>query len=158
MKKVFSLLLIAFVFNSFAEVINNTIELAGESVSYTSLEGNGTISNSSDVMSIVTVDCASDCTFEGTITGNIRLVKKGAGVLTIATENKGYTGGTYIEEGVLAAKSLSYLGAKGFFCRYVSDRRHQEWCDRPYRLRCRCRFAAMDGSGNPSPRGRYRRS
>lgn len=113
MKKTFAILLSAAAFHSYSEVVDGSVDLAGESVSYTSLEGSGTISNSSQTMSVITVDCSSDYVFEGKITGNIRLVKKGPGVLTIASENKGYTGGTHVEGGVLAAKSLNYLGAKG---------------------------------------------
>ena len=113
MKKTFAILLSSVALHSYSEIVDGSVDLAGESVSYASLEGSGTISNSSQTMSVITVDCSSDCIFEGTITGNIRLVKKGPGVLTIASENQGYTGGTHVEGGVLAAKSLNYLGAKG---------------------------------------------
>ena len=114
MKKALFIFAFGLTFLGNAEEITTNVELNGESVNYSSLSGSGTISNSSlDSMSVVTVDCASDCVFEGTITGNIRLVKKGSGILTIAGENTQYTGGTYVEGGVLAARSLNHLGKQG---------------------------------------------
>ena len=96
-----------------AEEITGTRDLAGESVSWTSLTGSGTLSNSSGTLSVVTLTGPEDATFDGTITGNIRLVKTGSGVQTISRENKGYTGGTYVEGGTLSVPSLDYLGTKG---------------------------------------------
>ena len=96
-----------------AEEISGSRELAGESVTWSSLTGNGTLSNSSETLSVVTIDGDTDATFNGTISGNIRIVKKGDGVQTFTAENKTYTGGTHVEGGVLAVPSLSYLGKKG---------------------------------------------
>jgi hypothetical protein len=71
MKKTFAILLSSVALHSYSEVVDGSVDLAGESVSYASLEGSGTISNSSQTMSVITVDCSSDCVFEGKITGNI---------------------------------------------------------------------------------------
>ena len=102
-----------FCFSVSAEEISGSRELAGESVTWSSLTGNGTLSNSSETLSVVTIDGDTDATFNGTISGNIRIVKKGDGVQTFNAENKTYTGGTHVEGGVLAVPSLSYLGKKG---------------------------------------------
>ena len=96
-----------------AEEITGTRDLAGASASWSSLTGSGTLSNSSSTLSVVTLTGSEDATFNGTITGNIRLVKQGSGVQTISQENAGYTGGTYVEGGTLSALSLNHLGAQG---------------------------------------------
>lgn len=61
-----------------AEEISGMRELAGESVTWGSLTGVGTLSNGSETLSVVTLTGAEDATFDGTITGNIRLVKTGS--------------------------------------------------------------------------------
>ncbi len=56
----------------------------------------------------IIVDAAKNYTFSGTgaIVGATTLVKRGTGMLTVATDNS-YTGGTRISGGVVAANSLS---------------------------------------------------
>lgn len=96
-----------------AEAIVGTVELNGASVTYDVLTGSGTLSNTSGTLSVVTLTGDADAVFDGTITGNVRLVKAGSGVQTFSRKNDGYTGGTLVEGGVLAAPSIDYIGTKG---------------------------------------------
>ena len=96
-----------------AEAIDGTVELNGASVTYEALTGSGTLSNTSETLSVVTLTGDEDAVFDGTIVGNVRLVKSGTGVQTLAKNNNAYTGGTLIEGGVLAASSIDSIGAKG---------------------------------------------
>ncbi len=66
-----------------AELIDGTVELDGSSPTYSGLTGSGTLKNSSATLSVVTVDASGDATFDGVLTGNIRLVTRGRGVPTL---------------------------------------------------------------------------
>lgn len=96
-----------------AEEIAGTVELDGRSVSYDVLTGSGTLSNTSETLSVVTLTGDGDAVFDGALVGNIRLVKTGRGVQTFAKNNDGYTGGTWIEGGTLEAVTLDWIGAYG---------------------------------------------
>ena len=96
-----------------AEEISGTVELDGRSVSYDVLTGSGTLSNTSETLSVVTLTGDGDAVFDGALVGNIRLVKTGRGVQTFAKNNDGYTGGTWVEGGTLEAATLDWMGAYG---------------------------------------------
>lgn len=96
-----------------AEEIAGTVELDGRSVSYDVLTGSGTLSNTSETLSVVTLTGDGDAVFDGALVGNIRLVKTGRGVQTFAKKNDGYTGGTWVEGGTLEAATLDWIGAYG---------------------------------------------
>lgn len=57
-------------------------------------------------------DLAADASYTGavSVSGNVRLVKRGAGVLGLTAAN-GYTGGTSIEKGILAVSDPGALGS-----------------------------------------------
>ncbi|MCB1225988.1 MAG: autotransporter-associated beta strand repeat-containing protein, partial [Verrucomicrobiales bacterium] len=59
--------------------------------------------------SVFTVNQAVDGAFNGIITGNLTLVKEGAGILTLAGPNT-YTGGTVINEGGLRGSGAGAFG------------------------------------------------
>lgn len=96
-----------------AEEIVGTVELDGRSVTYDALTGSGTLSNTNETLAVVTLTGDADAVFDGTLVGNIRLVKTGRGVQTFAQKNDGYTGGTWVEGGTLEAASLDWIGTYG---------------------------------------------
>ena len=57
----------------------------------------------------LTFDVASDMEYAGTISGNIKVVKTGAGMLTLSADNS-YTGGTQIDNGKLRGTSDNPFG------------------------------------------------
>ena len=58
----------------------------------------------------LTFNVATDMAYAGTISGNIKVVKEGAGMLTLSADNS-YTGGTQINEGKLAGTSNNPFGS-----------------------------------------------
>ena len=83
------------------------------------LAGYDGVTNSSETLATLTFDVASDMAYAGTISGNIKVAKKGVGMLTLSGDNT-YTGGTVIGEydgstytvgGRLRANSVSAFGA-----------------------------------------------
>lgn len=64
---------------------------------------NAELTNSSTTLSTLTVNETGASTFGGIITGNLALVKTGAGIMTLAPVNgsNSYTGGTTVNEGTL---------------------------------------------------------
>lgn len=69
---------------------------------------NAELTNSSSTLSTFTVNQASDEVFNGIITGNLALVKNGAGMLTLARSNS-FTGGTTVNEGILQLAASNAL-------------------------------------------------
>ncbi|MDO4576134.1 MAG: autotransporter-associated beta strand repeat-containing protein [Planctomycetia bacterium] len=81
------------------------LDLNGKSETLTYLQGSGTVQNSGAERSVLTLSNAlstADVTFEGTLTGNIQIVKDGAGRQRFTGANT-YSGGTLIKEGVFYA-------------------------------------------------------
>ncbi len=68
------------------------------------------VKNSSDTLATLTFNVATDMAYAGAISGNIRLVKEGTGMLDLSGSNT-YTGGTEINQGRLMASSLTAFGA-----------------------------------------------
>ncbi len=58
----------------------------------------------------LTFDVATDMAYAGTISGNIKVVKEGTGMLDLSGDST-YTGGTVINQGRLMASSLTAFGA-----------------------------------------------
>ena len=81
-------------------------DLAGANLTVTSLDPDGYVNTGA--AATLTVDIASDVSYSGSISGDISLVKKGAGVLTLAAASP-YTGTTRVEGGVLEAPN-AYIG------------------------------------------------
>ena len=69
----------------------------------------GEYTNSSDTTASLVVTLAEAATFTGTISGNVQLVKKGAGKLTISSSNS-FTGGTDIQAGTVGITDADALG------------------------------------------------
>ncbi len=68
--------------------------------SYTS--GQRFVTNSSDTVSVLTVNQAANTIYYGHIDGNVSLVKDGSGSLTLAGTNNTYAGATVLNAGTLA--------------------------------------------------------
>ena len=68
------------------------------------------VTNSSDTLATLTFDVATDMAYAGTISGNIKVVKEGTGMLDLSGSNT-YTGGTEINKGRLMASSLTAFGS-----------------------------------------------
>lgn len=97
-----------------AEAVDGTLDLNGADRAVSGgLTGLGRIVNTSGTLATLTVDCGDgEAVFSGTISGNIVLVKTGAGTQAFTGANT-HTGGTRVEGGFLAADSAAALGAKG---------------------------------------------
>lgn len=97
-----------------AEAVDGTLDLNGADRAVSGgLTGSGRIVNTSGTGATLTVDCGDgEAVFSGTISGNIVLVKTGAGTQAFTGANT-HTGGTRVEGGFLAADSAAALGAKG---------------------------------------------
>ena len=85
-----------FAFAGIAEVI----DLAGVDATATVLADDTVYTNSSETAASLVFDCADDVTFNGTIDGNIALVKQGAGRLALNGTNT-YACGTFVSNGWL---------------------------------------------------------
>lgn len=83
------------------------LTLGDKSVS--TLVGYENVINNSDELRTLTVSPATDETFDGKISGKIKLVKEGKGMLDLTAENT-YTGGTVVNQGRLVASSLTAFG------------------------------------------------
>ena len=83
-----------------ATAMADTIDLNGESATATLLTDDTIYVNSSATTASLVFDCSDDVTFDGTIEGNIALVKQGAGKLALNGHNT-YTGGTFVSNGWL---------------------------------------------------------
>ena len=96
-----------------AEALDGTVDLGGvDRVIAGGLVGTGEITNSSATPATLTIGGEGDASFEGTVSGNILLVKTGTGTQTLLGANT-HTGGTRVEGGFLAVSSAAALGADG---------------------------------------------
>ena len=64
--------------------------------------GNGIVTNSHPTPATLTLAQESDTTFSGRLTGNLALVKSGAGLLSLTGTTHSYSGPTIVEAGTLA--------------------------------------------------------
>lgn len=86
------------------------VDLNGEDLEVSSLaEYADGLTNSSDTLATLTVTLSADESYAGTISGKIKLVKRGMGDLTISSANS-FTGGTEIYLGRLIAAHATALG------------------------------------------------
>ena len=93
-----------------AEVIDlNGVSLTVSSPDALNADG---YTNSSDTTAELVVDLDEAATLPATVSGNIKLVKKGSGVVTVPSQ-LAYVGGTEIREGFLHVELPAYLGATG---------------------------------------------
>lgn len=85
--------------------LSGIIDLAGHDLTVSTLSGSGTITDSSTGdPGTLTVDVdagASQANTGVSLTGNLKLVKEGAGTLTMTKDSQTYTGGTQVVEGTL---------------------------------------------------------
>lgn len=107
-------------------VVATVIALVSNAVFAASLDLNGAARTVTDIADLaaydgvtnssggnpatLTFDVATDMAYAGTISGNIKVVKAGNGMLDLSGENT-YTGGTQIDDGRLVASSLTAFGA-----------------------------------------------
>ena len=77
------------------------VDLGGADMTVTALTGDETFENTSETAATLTLDLADDATWTGSVSGPVRLVKTGAGTLTV--DGAGYqgTGGVLIADGIL---------------------------------------------------------
>ena len=87
------------------EGVNKTVTDVAELAAY-----DGVTNSSGGDPVTLTFNLATDMSYAGTISGNIRLVKNGNGFLNLSGNNT-YTGGTQIDHGRLVASSLTAFGA-----------------------------------------------
>ena len=109
---------------SIMQVMADPVDLAGADMNVEDAAGfaelpDGVTNSSGGEPVTLTFDISSDMEYAGKISGNIKLVKKGVGMLTLSGDN-GYTGGTviggydgstYMVGGRLRANSLTAFGA-----------------------------------------------
>jgi fibronectin-binding autotransporter adhesin len=69
----------------------------------------GSINNGGFDNNVLSVNQAADTTYSGLVNGNVTLLKKGAGKLTLTSANN-YRGGTVFEGGILSVSQASNLG------------------------------------------------
>ncbi len=98
-------------------ITSGTLNLNGRSVTLGALAGSsgGTITTGTAGSVTLTSTATTDSTFAGAITngsGTIAFTKQGSGTLTLSGNNS-YTGGTTINDGVLALGSLNAVGTSG---------------------------------------------
>jgi outer membrane autotransporter protein len=93
--------------SAFTVLSGASLDLAGFNQTIGSLAGAGIVTLGS--ATLTTNGDGSDTTFSGTISGSGRLVKVGAGTLTLSGNNS-YQGGTFLNEGTLAVGSSRALG------------------------------------------------
>ncbi|MBQ3098134.1 MAG: autotransporter-associated beta strand repeat-containing protein, partial [Kiritimatiellae bacterium] len=115
-------LLLSFLF-TLSAVFAEPLDLAGEGQAVTDVselaEYDGVTNSSGGEPVTLTFDISSDMEYAGKISGNIKLVKKGVGMLTLSGDNDytggtvigGYDGSTYTVGGRLRANSLTAFGA-----------------------------------------------
>ena len=101
--------------NAVASLQGGTVELNGNNQSLAGLVGAGSVSNSSTTAATLTLNTAAAGTFSGSIGGNLKLVKSGSAVQTLAGVTN-YTGATVINGGTLklAAPNTSPVAVYSF--------------------------------------------
>ena len=102
-------LLITFISIVSSSLCAEAIDLNGVARTITADEYAAEFTNTSETLADLTIDVAEDTTFSGVVSGNIRLIKKGAGKL-IVTSASTYTGGTDILAGIVAIQNPDALG------------------------------------------------
>ena len=80
--------------------VADVIDLAGVDATATEFTDDTVYTNSSETAASLVFDCADDVTFNGTIGGNLALVKQGAGKLALNGTNT-YACGTFVSNGWL---------------------------------------------------------
>ena len=109
MKKLLAVVVAAFAAGSIrAEVL----DLNGVDKEVTSLKAYTAVQNSGAQATLTVNLTAGDEKFEGSISGPVKLVKKGFGKMLSLSGNNTYTGGTQIDEGWLQALSTTAFGDK----------------------------------------------
>jgi autotransporter-associated beta strand protein len=101
-------LLIAFLSIASSGLWAEAIDLNGVARTVGADEYAAEFTNTSETLAELTIDVAEETTFSGVISGNIRLIKKGAGKL-IVTSASTYTGGTDIQAGTVAIQNPDAL-------------------------------------------------
>lgn len=109
---------------SIMQVVAAPVDLAGADMNVEDAAGfaelaDGVTNSSGGEPVTLTFDISSDMEYAGKISGNIKLVKKGVGMLTLSGDNDytggtvigGYDGSTYTVGGRLRANSLTAFGA-----------------------------------------------
>ncbi len=100
-------------YNTTLAAIDDTIDLAGHSLTLAHVAGTGTFTDTVGGgelhMNVANGETVENSTF--TFTGQMKLVKDGAGTFVAAKANQTYTGGTVVSNGW--AKSGAYSGAWG---------------------------------------------
>jgi autotransporter-associated beta strand protein len=90
------------------------LELAGVGQTVTDVSElaayDGVTNSSGGNPALLTFNVATDMAYAGTISGNIKVVKMGNGMLDLSGSNT-YTGGTQVDDGRLVASSLTAFGA-----------------------------------------------
>jgi autotransporter-associated beta strand protein len=85
------------------------IDLNGVDLTVTEPNADGYV-NTSQTAATLTLDLAGSVAYAGTISGNLSLIKAGAGTLTLSNACP-YTGTTHVNGGVLEAPTDAYFGS-----------------------------------------------
>ena len=99
------------------QVVAATLDLEGVSTNITDVAElaayDGVTNSSVGDPATLTFDIATDMEYAGTISGNIKVVKEGTGMLDLLdlSGSNTYTGGTVINQGRLMASSVTAFGA-----------------------------------------------
>lgn len=109
MKKLLAVVVAAFAAGS---VRADVLDLNGSDTTVTSLKAYTAVQNSGEPATLTVNLTSGDEKFEGTISGPVKLVKKGFGKMLSLSGNNTYTGGTQIDEGWLQALSTTAFGDK----------------------------------------------
>ena len=105
---------LAVVVPAWATEVSEDITLT-EDTTYSGLTGTGTITGAAgDVPIILTIATDEDCTFDGSLAGNLKVVKTGSGLQTFTKANS-FTGGLRIEGGYVSVSAANQLGSGGLF-------------------------------------------
>ena len=94
-------------------------DLGGQNQEVKGLIDDGTtmrneVMNSSETYSTLTINNPGNYTYDGFISDNINLVKKGAGTFTLDEEENSFNGVTTVEEGTLALGNPKSIGSSTF--------------------------------------------
>lgn len=110
MRTKISSLLLACVMGAAFAASGGDLDLTSEDKSVPSLAGYANVINTSDELRTLTVSPATDETFNGKISGKIKLVKEGKGFLRLTNNENDYTGGNLVNDGRLIAADVHTLG------------------------------------------------
>ena len=89
---------------------NGTFDLNGYSTTVGLLTGSGSVTNTAEAASVLTVDNSASDRFSGTVTGNVNVVKTGTGTWAISGENDWGNSSLEIQNGTVSVDKTHTSG------------------------------------------------